>query len=112
MHSLNIRKGDQVLVIAGKDRGKSGRVVRTWPKNDKIMIEGVNQVKRHEPIRQAKSGRQGMEGGIITKEMPVHISTVALVCNTPDCNGRARIGYREDADGGKRRICRKCGTEV
>jgi large subunit ribosomal protein L24 len=112
MRTLHIRKGDQVLVIAGKDRGKSGRVVRTWPKIDKVMIEGVNQVKRHEPLRQAKSGRQGMEGGIITKEMPVHISTVALVCNTPDCNGRARIGWTVEEDGTKRRICRKCGTEV
>ena len=112
MHSLNIRKGDQVVVITGKDRGKSGRVVRTWPKNDKVMIEGVNQVKRHEPIRQASGGRQGMEGGIITKEMPVHISTIALVCNSPDCHGRARIGWQVDADGVKRRVCRKCGTEV
>ena len=112
MRSLHIRKGDQVLVIAGKDRGKQGRVVRVWPKNDKLMIEGVNQVKRHEPIRQAKGGRQGMEGGIITKEMPVHISTVALVCNTPDCDGRARLGWVVEADGTKRRICRKCGTEV
>jgi len=112
MPSLSIRKGDQVKVIAGKDRGKTGRVVRVWPKGDKVMIEGVNQVKRHEPLRQARSGRQGMEGGIITKEMPVHISTVALVCNTPDCNERARIGWAVDPDGSKRRICRKCGTEL
>jgi large subunit ribosomal protein L24 len=112
VRSLNIRKGDQVIVITGKDRGKQGRVVRTWPKNDKVMIEGVNQVKRHEPLRQARSGRQGMEGGIITKEMPVHISTVALVCNTPDCNGRARVGYEISEDGTKRRVCRKCGTDV
>ena len=112
MQSLNIRKGDEVVVIAGKDRGKVGRVVRTWPKNDKVMIEGVNQVKRHEPLRQARSGRQGMEGGIITKEMPVHISTVALVCGSPDCEGRARVGYEVAEDGTKRRVCRKCGTEV
>jgi large subunit ribosomal protein L24 len=101
-----------VFVIAGKDRGKQGRVVNVYPKRDKVMIEGVNQVKRHEPIRQAKSGRQGMEGGIITKEMPVHISTVALVCPTPDCNGRARIGWAIDDDGLKRRVCRKCGSDV
>jgi len=112
VRTLHIRKGDQVVVIAGKDRGKHGRVVRTWPKNDKVMIEGVNQVKRHEPLRQAKSGRQGMEGGIITKEMPVHISTVALVCDTPDCQGRARIGFAINEDGTKRRVCRKCGSDV
>src|ERR671918_2608515 len=107
MPGLNVRKGDNVVVITGKDRGKQGRVVRTWPKNDKVMIEGVNQVKRHEPLRQARSGRQGMEGGIITKEMPVHISTVALVCNTPDCGGRARVGYEPEDGGTKRRVCRK-----
>jgi len=111
MPGLNVRKGDQVVVIAGKDRGKQGRVIRTWPKNDKLMIEGVNQVKRHEPVRQAK-GRQGMEGGIITKEMPVHISTVTLVCNSPECEGRARVGYELDDDGTKRRVCRKCGVTL
>jgi large subunit ribosomal protein L24 len=108
----SIRKGDHVLVLAGKDRGKTGRVVNVWPKRDAVMIEGVNQVKRHEPIRQAKGGRQGMEGGIITKEMPVHISTVALVCNTPSCNGRARVGWEVSPDGTKRRVCRKCGSDV
>jgi len=112
MPGLHIHKGDQVMVIAGKDRGKTGRVVRTWPKNEKVMIEGVNQVKRHEPLRQAKSGRQGMEGGIITKEMPVHISTVALVCDTPECDGRARVGFADNEDGTKRRVCRKCGSDV
>ena len=111
MKTLHIRKGDQVKMLSGKDRGKTGRVVRVWPKTGKVMVEGVNQVKRHEPVRQAK-GRQGMEGGIITKEMPVHISTVALVCNTPDCDGRARVGYEVDDDGTKRRICRKCGSTV
>jgi large subunit ribosomal protein L24 len=112
MPGLNIKKGDQVVVLRGKDRNKQGRVVRVWPKNDKLMIEGVNQVKRHEPLRQARSGRQGMEGGIITKEMPVHISTVALVCETPDCNGRARVGFVLNDDGSKRRVCRKCGSDV
>ena len=111
MPRLNVRKGDEVVVISGKDRGKQGRVVRVWPKNDKVMIEGVNQVKRHEPVRQAK-GRQGMEGGIITKELPVHISTVALVCNTPECEGRARVGFEIEDDGTKRRVCRKCGSTV
>jgi large subunit ribosomal protein L24 len=112
MPGLHIKKGDQVIVLSGKDRNKRGRVVRTIPKSAKVMIEGVNQVKRHEPLRQAKSGRQGMEGGIITKEMPVPISIVALVCSTPDCNGRARVGYEFSDDGTKRRVCRKCGTDV
>jgi large subunit ribosomal protein L24 len=112
MPGLHIKKGDQVIVLSGKDRNKRGRVVRTLPKSGKVMIEGVNQVKRHEPLRQAKSGRQGMEGGIITKEMPVPISTVALVCSTPDCHDRARVGYEIADDGTKRRVCRKCGSDV
>ncbi|HJR18865.1 MAG TPA: 50S ribosomal protein L24 [Actinomycetota bacterium] len=108
---MHIRKGDEVMVLSGKDRGKNGRVVRVWPKTGKVMVEGVNQVKRHEPLRQQR-GRQGMTGGIVTKEMPVQVSTVALVCSTDSCNGRARIGWDVGADGKKQRVCRKCGSEV
>jgi large subunit ribosomal protein L24 len=111
VNSLHIRKGDQVVVLSGKYRGKQGRVVRVWPKTHKIMVEGVNQVKRHEPLRQQR-GRQGMTGGIVTKEMPVQISTVTLVCRTDSCHGRARIGWELAEDGSKRRVCRKCGSEV
>ncbi len=111
MHSMKIHKGDEVVVLSGKDRGKEGRVVRAWPKLQKVMVEGVNQVKRHERVRQAR-GRQGMEGGIITKEMPVPVSTVTLVCRTPSCNGRARVGFDIAEDGSKRRVCRKCGSEL
>jgi large subunit ribosomal protein L24 len=110
VRTLHIRKGDQVKMLSGKDRGKTGRVVRVWPKTGKVMVEGVNQVKRHEPLRQQR-GRQGMTGGIVTKEMPVQISTVALVCETDSCNGRARVGW-EIEDDKKRRICRKCGSDV
>ena len=111
MPGLKFKKGDTVEVLRGKDRGKQGRVVNVYPNRAKVMVEGVNQVKRHETVRPTKSGG-GMQGGIITKEMPVHISTVALVCNTPECNGRARVGFKLEADGTKRRVCRKCGTEV
>ncbi|MGH2726913.1 MAG: 50S ribosomal protein L24, partial [Actinomycetota bacterium] len=72
MQTMHIRKGDEVIVLSGKDRGKQGRVVRVWPKNRKVMVEGVNQVKRHEPLRQQR-GRQGMTGGIVTKELPVQL---------------------------------------
>jgi large subunit ribosomal protein L24 len=109
--TLHIRKGDQVKMLSGKDRGKTGRVVRVWPKTGKVMVEGVNQVKRHEPLRQQR-GRQGMTGGIVTKEMPVQISTVALVCETESCSGRARVGWDIAEDGTKRRVCRKCGSDL
>lgn len=111
MRSLTVRKGDEVVVLSGKDRGKQGRVVRVWPRAGKVMVEGVNQVKRHEKLRPSRRGsRGGMEGGIITKELPVPVSTLALVCSTPSCNGRARVGYDVGEDGTKRRVCRKCGS--
>jgi large subunit ribosomal protein L24 len=101
-----IRKGDTVQVLSGKDRGKQGRVVNVYPENNKVMVEGVNHVKRHEPMRQAQ-GRGGVTGGIITKEAPVHISNVALVCGS--CGKPTRVGFATTGDG-KERICRKCGA--
>ena len=108
MPGLKIRKDDNVEVLSGKDRGKRGRVIRTWPKDDKLLVEGVNRVKRHEKIRPAQ-GRAGTEGGIITKEMPVHISNVGIVCT--DCDRPVRVGYVFDAEG-KHRVCRRCGKQL
>jgi large subunit ribosomal protein L24 len=108
MPGLNIKKDDEVEVLAGKDRGKRGRVVRVWPGENKVMIAGVNQVKRHEKIRMA-TGRAGTEGGIITKEMPINVSNVGIVC--PDCDRPVRIGFEEDAEG-KYRVCRRCGRRL
>jgi large subunit ribosomal protein L24 len=102
-----IRRGDQVRVMTGKDRGKEGRILAVFPKNDRIIIEGVNLVKRHLKLRAAR-GRAGQEGGIITKEAPVHVSNVQIVC--PSC-GPTRVGY-EIKDGTKNRVCRKCGGEI
>jgi large subunit ribosomal protein L24 len=102
---LKVKKGDQVEVLNGKDRGKRGRVVRVWPKDSKVMVEGVNFVKRHEKIR-AATGRAGTQGGIITKEMPVHVSNVGVVCSS--CDKPARVGFEFDEEG-KHRVCRRCG---
>jgi large subunit ribosomal protein L24 len=104
---LKIRRGDQVRVMTGKDRGKEGKVLATFPKDDRVIIEGVNLVKRHLKLRAAR-GRAGQEGGIITKEAPVHISNVQIVC--PSC-GPTRIGY-QIKDGAKVRVCRKCDGEI
>ena len=108
MAGLKVRKGDTVAVLSGKDRGKQGRVVRVYPERRMVMVEGVNQVKRHERLRPAQ-GRGGVTGGIITKEMPVHISNVAVVCSS--CNKPTRVGYEVRADG-KDRVCRKCGGKI
>jgi large subunit ribosomal protein L24 len=94
--------------LRGKDRGKQGRVVNVYPDRDKVMVEGVHQVKRHEPIRPAQ-GRGGVTGGIITKELPVHISNVAVVC--PSCSVPTRIGARVTPEG-KERACKRCGAKV
>jgi large subunit ribosomal protein L24 len=100
----NLRKGDEVVVLAGKDIGKRGTITRVIPRADKVIVDGTNMVKRH-----TKPRGQVMQGGIIDKEMPMHVSNVALWCK--DC-GATRIGYRFAADGTKHRICRKCGNEL
>lgn len=108
MPGLKLRKGDTVAVIAGKDVGAQGRILEVLPKKNKVIVEGVNRVTRHERIRMTRRGAQ--EGGITHKEAPVDASNVALVCPT---DGPTRAGYRiEPGTGAKVRICRKCGTEL
>jgi large subunit ribosomal protein L24 len=107
MPAVKIKRGDQVVVIAGKDVGAQGRVLEVIPKKRRVIVEGVNRNTRHEKIRMNRRGAQ--EGGITHKEGPIHISNVAVVCPT---DGHARLGYRIDGSGAKIRICKKCGVEV
>jgi len=102
---VRIQKGDQVVVLSGKDKGKRGSVVRAIPDRDRVLLEGINVAKRH-----SKPTRTTQQGGIIDKSMPVHVSTVALVCKT--CNQPTRVGYRFDDSGQKVRICKKCEAEL
>jgi large subunit ribosomal protein L24 len=104
---MKIKKGDEVVVIAGKDVGKRGEVTRVLPDRDKVIVTSsqlVNVAKKHQ-----KQTRATMQGGIIDKEMPIHVSNVALVCGS--C-GRTRAGYRFAGDGTKVRVCRKCGSDL
>jgi large subunit ribosomal protein L24 len=101
---MKLRKGDQVEVLAGKDIGKRGSITRVLPKADRVIVDGVNMVKKHQ-----KPTRATMQGGIIDKEMPIHVSNVALVC--AQC-GPTRVAYRFAETGEKVRVCRKCGTDV
>lgn len=104
-----IRKGDKVFVKTGKDIGKEGRVIAVFPKSGRVIVEHVNQVKRHEKVRPAQ-GRGGQTGGITTKEMPVDLSNVTLICPN---DGPTRVGFRRDeAEGRMIRVCRSCGTEL
>src|SRR5437764_178780 len=100
---MKLKKGDRVQVLQGKDRGKQGSIMRVLPKDDRIIVEGVNVAKRHQ-----RATRATMQGGIIDKDMPMAASAVAIVCPN---DGPTRIGYRVDAQGNKTRICRKCGGE-
>lgn len=107
MAGLKVRRGDNVRVMSGKDSGKEGRILAVFPSDRRIIVEGVNVVKRHLKLRAAR-GRSGQEGGIISKEAPLHVSNVQIVC--PSC-GPTRVGYKI-ADRTKTRVCRKCGGEL
>jgi large subunit ribosomal protein L24 len=102
---MKIRKNDTVLVIAGKDRGKKGKVRKALPKKDKVIVEGVNMIKRH-----SRAKGQARQAGIIELEAPLDISNVILICNK--CNKPARIGFSFLSDGRKARICRSCGEVI
>ena len=101
---LRIKRGDQVVVISGRDRGKRGEVVKVIPKEDRLVVAGVNQVKRH--TRPSARG----PGGIETKEAPIHISNVAHV--DPASNGPTRVGYRFLDDGRKVRFAKRSGEII
>jgi large subunit ribosomal protein L24 len=98
---MKIRKNDTVLVIAGKDRGKKGKIRRALPKKDKVIVEGANMIKRH-----SRAKGQARQAGIIELEAPLDISNVMLICNK--CNKPTRVGFRFLSDGRKTRVCRAC----
>ena len=105
---MKIHKGDTVLVISGKDKGAKGKVLKAYPTRNKILVEGVNRIKKHTPISTTQRGAQS--GGIVTQEAPIHVSNVMVV----DSDGKpARIGYRLDDETGKRvRISRRNGKDI
>lgn len=102
---MKIRKGDKVVVLQGKDRGKEGTVTFAFPREERVIVDGVNIAKKHQ-----KPTRQTQQGGIIDKEMPIPVSSVAIVC--PSCGKATRVGHRFEPDGTKVRICRKCGGDL
>ena len=97
-----IRKNDNVLVTTGKDRGKKGRVIRVVPEKNRLIVEGVNLIKRHTRPNPAKN----IKGGVVQREASLHASNVQLVC--PECGAHTRVGHKVLDDGRKVRICRKC----
>jgi len=103
--ALKIVAGDEVVVIAGKDKGARAHVRQNLPRVDKVIVEGVNVVKRHQ---KAVPGVQ--QAGIIEKEAPLHVSNVMLWC--PSCSNPTRAGFRFDEQGKKIRYCKKCQAEI
>ena len=101
---MRIKKGDNVQVLSGNDKGKTGEVLEVLPKEDKIIVKGVNVRKKH-----VKARKQGEEGGIISIECAIHSSKANVVC--PKCGKATRIGYSVEKDQ-KVRVCKKCGAKL
>ena len=102
--AARIRKGDEVIVISGRDKGKKGNVLKAFPDNDRVLVQGVHMVKRHQQQTQTQ------QGGIIEKETTIHISNVALI--DPDGGSASRVGFRFLEDGRKVRYAKRSGEVV
>ena len=102
---MKIRKNDTVLVVAGRDKGKKGKVRVAIPKKERLLVDGINMIKKH-----ARPTGQARQAGIIEREAPIHVSSVMLLCEK--CAKPARVGRRLLADGKKVRFCKACGEVV
>jgi len=104
---MKVKKGDTVLVISGKDRGAKGKVIAAYPTRDKVLVEGVNRVKKHTKIQTSQRGSK--TGGIVTQEAAIHVSNVMVI----DADGNpTRVGYRKDEDGRNVRVSRRTGKDL
>lgn len=106
MKQTRVHKDDKVQVIAGKDKGKIGKVLKILRKHDRVLVEKVNVVKRHT----RGNPYSGQQGGIVEKEAPIHVSNVAVVCDA--CAKPTRVGYKYTEDGKKVRFCKKCNEII
>ena len=102
---LHVKKGDVVKILSGKEKGKSGKILKAFPAKQRIIIEHLNMIKKH-----TKRRSQGQGGGIIEREGTLHVSNVMLIC--PSCKQATRIGKKLLEDGTKLRVCKKCGEVV
>jgi len=102
---MKVRKNDTVVSLTGKDKGKKGKVRNAFPRESKVIVEGVNMIRRH-----SRAGRATRQAGIIELEAPIHVSKVMLVCNK--CGKPAKFGFRFLEDGNKVRVCRRCNEVI
>ncbi len=105
---MRVKKGDTVQVISGKDRGVRGRVIQAYPEADKVLVEGVNRIKKHTKVTTGLRGAQS--GGIVTQEAPIHVSNVMLV--DPEDHRPTRVGYRRDEEGRKVRVSKRTDKDI
>ncbi len=104
---MKIKKGDTVVVISGKDKGAKGKVIQAFPERERVLVEGVNRIKKHTKVSRTERGAQS--GGIVTQEALIHVSNVMVV----DSDGKpTRVGYRTGEDGKKVRISRRNGKDI
>jgi len=106
---MKIKKGDHVIVLAGKDKGSTGTVIAAYPERDKVLVQGVNMIKKNKKVTN-QGVRGAQDGGITTQEAPIHVSNVALV--DPDTKRPARVGHKINEDGTKVRVLRPSGKEI
>jgi large subunit ribosomal protein L24 len=99
---LHVKKEDQVMVISGRDRGKTGRVLRVFPDKNRAVVENINFVRRHT----RRNPQKNIKGGIVERESPVDLSNLRVICR--ECNKPTRIGFHVLADGKKVRFCKRC----
>ncbi len=110
MAKMHVKKGDTVLVISGKDRGVTGKVIAAYPREQRVLVEGVNRIRKHTKI--GTSTRGAKTGGIVTQEAPIHVSNVMPVVETEGKKVGTRVGYRVDDDGTKTRVARRTGEDI
>ena len=107
---LHVKKGDKVIVISGKDKGVTGTVLQAYPTRNKVLVEGVNRVKKHTRVN--SSNRGSKSGGVVTQEAPIHVSNVMVAVDIDGKTVGSRVGYRFDNDGKKVRIAKRTGAEI
>jgi large subunit ribosomal protein L24 len=107
--AMKIKKGDDVVVIAGRDRGREGKVILVYPEQQRVLVHGVNIIRKNKKVN-FQGARGAKEGGIVTQEAPIHVSNVALI--DPDTKKPARAGYRIEEGAQKVRVARPSGKEI
>jgi large subunit ribosomal protein L24 len=109
-NNMRVKKGDLVVVISGKDKGVTGKVIAAYPREQRVLVEGVNRIKKHTKVTTTTRGARA--GGIVTQEAPIHVSNVMPVVEVDGKKVGTRVGYRVDEHGAKSRVARRTGEDI